>query len=50
MKIVINISKEDYKYIKELPSIGVGTGNCVLDNAYDAIRNGEILDESEGEQ
>jgi hypothetical protein len=49
MKIVINISEKDYKYIKEIPSIGVGS-NCVLDNAYDAIRNGEILDESEGEQ
>lgn len=49
MKIVINISEEDYKYIKELPSMGVGT-DCVLDNAYDAIRNGEILGESEDKQ
>lgn len=46
MKLVIEISKSDYEYIKKLDRIGVG--ECLIDNVYEGIRKGIVLPEGHG--
>lgn len=49
MRLIIDISEEDYKFIKSLHSMIIGgRGNCksIQKNVINAIRNGTLLDES----
>lgn len=42
IKLVINIKQDNYDYIKTLDKIGVG--ECLIDNIYEAIRQGVPLE------
>ena len=46
MKLVIDISKSDYEYIKKLSKTGVG--ECLIDNVYEGIRKGIVLPKGHG--
>ena len=43
MKLIIEISQEDYERCKEIPDIGVG--ECLLDNVYNAVKYGKPYEE-----
>ena len=47
VQVVIEIDERDYGVIKITPRIGVGK-DCILDNTYEAIRDGIVLPEKHG--